>query len=78
MDRGNAPVFGVGRKEYTRIVRTAFSMRRKTLFNNLKTIMDADSVTDILSSLGIPPAARAQEISPEQYAGIAHLAKDMK
>lgn len=45
----------------------AFAMRRKTLANNLKGM---DGALDALSSLGIPPAARAESLEPAQLAAL--------
>ncbi|ASP40785.1 16S rRNA (adenine(1518)-N(6)/adenine(1519)-N(6))-dimethyltransferase [Bacterioplanes sanyensis] len=49
------------------VVRSAFSMRRKTLRNTLKTLIDADQ----LSALGIDPTLRPERITLEQYVCIA-------
>lgn len=49
------------------LVAQAFSMRRKTLANNLKTILSATQLTD----LGIDPVLRPEQISVAQYVQIA-------
>ncbi len=58
---------------YSRIVRRAFSMRRKTLVNNLKQDFPVKNISEAMDSLGIAPGARAQEISPELFARLAEL-----
>lgn len=53
------------------VVRQAFSQRRKTLRNNLKGMVDGDT----LAALGIDPARRPQTLSVEEFVHIAnHLA----
>lgn len=49
------------------LVATAFSMRRKTLANNLKPLLSADE----LLSLGINPVMRPEQISIIDYVNIA-------
>lgn len=52
------------------VVRTAFSQRRKTLRNNLKPLIDADT----LQSLDIDPTLRPERLSLEAFIRIAdHL-----
>lgn len=50
-----------------RLVAQAFSMRRKTLANNLKPLLHADEI----KSLNINPALRPEQISVSEYAQIA-------
>lgn len=50
-----------------RLVASAFSMRRKTLANNLKTLLTAAE----LSALGINPCLRPEQISVTEYVQIA-------
>lgn len=50
-----------------RLVACAFSMRRKTLANNLKKVMDIQE----LSRLGIDPSLRPEQISVTEYVQIA-------
>ena len=52
---------------FARIVAAAFSQRRKTLRNSLRAFLSEAE----LRSLAIAPAARAQELSVEQFAAIA-------
>lgn len=63
----------VPREAYARLVRRAFSMRRKTLVNNLKQDFPVQNVVAAMEQLGIAPSVRAQEISPELFARLAEL-----
>lgn len=64
------PICDVPRKDYAAVVRAAFSMRRKTIFNNLKPLLGGDAKS-ILESCKIDPKARAQELSPSDFCEIA-------
>lgn len=66
------PACDVPRAEYAAVVRAAFSMRRKTIYNNLKPLAKGDAKS-ILESCKIDPNARAQELSPAQFCEIAKL-----
>ncbi len=72
------PHFDVARADYTRIVRAAFAMRRKTIFNNLKALAGADAARAALHQAEIPENARAQDLAPNQYATIARNMKDLQ
>ena len=50
-----------------KVVATAFSQRRKTLRNALKSLFDEAALIEA----GIEPAARAETLSLEQYARLA-------
>ncbi len=65
------PICDAPRKDYTKIIRAAFSMRRKTLFNNLKSLCDANTVIAILNDCNIDPQTRAQCLSPSQFCSLA-------
>ncbi|HUG73404.1 MAG TPA: 16S rRNA (adenine(1518)-N(6)/adenine(1519)-N(6))-dimethyltransferase RsmA [Steroidobacteraceae bacterium] len=53
------------------LVAQAFSQRRKTLRNSLRSLLDAAAI----ASAGIDPAARPETLSPEQFAQLAALAQ---
>lgn len=59
-------------KTLVNIVRTSFSMRRKTLRNNLKNIMNDEQ----LNSLGIDPSIRPERLTLAQYVAIADFVYD--
>lgn len=54
-----------------RFFNMAFSMRRKTLVNNLGSIADKKLLAETLVSLNIKPNARAEELSTEQFIVLA-------
>ena len=54
------------------VVATAFAMRRKTLANNLKPLLNAAA----LSALQIDPSKRPEQISILEYVEIAHYIAD--
>lgn len=54
------------------VVRQAFSMRRKTLRNTLKTLISADNI----AALGIDAGLRPERLSLEQYVQIADFVFD--
>ena len=60
------------RKQLERITAQAFSMRRKIIKTSLKGILGAD-ILQKLTSLGINPTSRAEELSIEQFCQIANL-----
>jgi 16S rRNA (adenine1518-N6/adenine1519-N6)-dimethyltransferase len=53
---------------FSRVVSMAFSQRGKTLGNALRTLLARDEI----SRLEIDPQARAERISPAQFAGLAN------
>ena len=53
------------------LVAKAFSMRRKTLANNLKGVMDADTIM----TLGIDPSMRPEHLSILDYIHLTHAMK---
>jgi 16S rRNA (adenine1518-N6/adenine1519-N6)-dimethyltransferase len=53
------------------LVAQAFSQRRKTLRNSLRSLLDAAAI----ASAGIDPAARPETLAPEQFAQLAALAQ---
>ncbi|MGB1091311.1 MAG: 16S rRNA (adenine(1518)-N(6)/adenine(1519)-N(6))-dimethyltransferase RsmA [Oceanobacter sp.] len=56
-------------KTLERVVREAFSMRRKTLRNTLKQLIDSDK----LEAIGINTSLRPEVLTLEQYVQIANL-----
>ncbi|MGH8459365.1 MAG: rRNA adenine N-6-methyltransferase family protein, partial [Nevskiales bacterium] len=53
---------------YSRVVAMAFSQRRKTLGNALRNLLTRDEI----GRLDIDPQARAERISPAQFALLAN------
>lgn len=56
---------------FFRVVRTAFSQRRKILSNSLKSI--SNTINDILKEAHIEPSRRAETLTLEDFANIANL-----
>ncbi|MCX5833990.1 MAG: 16S rRNA (adenine(1518)-N(6)/adenine(1519)-N(6))-dimethyltransferase RsmA, partial [Deltaproteobacteria bacterium] len=58
------------------VIRSAFSKRRKTLMNNLKTSsrigLRDETILRILEGLGIDPARRAETLTPEDFAHLSN------
>ena len=66
-----APAFEiVDQALFDRIVASAFSQRRKTLSNGLKTIMSAQQI----SAAGIDPGIRAERLSAAEFARLTAVA----
>jgi len=61
---------------FSRLVRTAFAQRRKTLFNNLKSKTwqgyDTKQIQDLLEKCGIGEMNRAEELSIQQFAALCN------
>lgn len=62
-----SPYPDVNFKALEQLVANAFSMRRKTVANNLKNILKASE----LDALGIDPSLRPEQISVTDYVQIA-------
>lgn len=61
-----------------RIARAGFSARRKTLANNLANSLHVPrvEVEPLITSLGLLPSVRAQEVSIEQWVGLAEMLRE--
>jgi 16S rRNA (adenine1518-N6/adenine1519-N6)-dimethyltransferase len=57
------------RGRFARVVASAFSMRRKTLRNSLRGIIDADG----FAAAGIDAGRRPETLSPAEFARLAAL-----
>ena len=67
-----SPAFPARQRDLERVTQAAFGQRRKMLRQSLRTLFsDAEAV---LTGLSIPPTARAEELSIEQFCALArHL-----
>jgi 16S rRNA (adenine1518-N6/adenine1519-N6)-dimethyltransferase len=54
------------------LLQQAFAQRRKTLRNNLKGLLDAETIT----ALGIDPGLRPERLSLEDFARLARALPD--
>ncbi|OPY14414.1 MAG: Ribosomal RNA small subunit methyltransferase A [Syntrophus sp. PtaB.Bin001] len=76
----NKPLFPVKDETlFSRIVRTSFAQRRKTLLNNLKCAdwhgYDLKKIQNLLGDLGISEKRRAEELSIQDFAKISNAFK---
>lgn len=62
-------------KLFFRIIKTAFSQRRKTLSNSLKPL--SKGIKEILTSAGIEPEIRAESLSIEEFGRLADLIRQV-
>ena len=71
--RRSTEVPDVGRspKQFLSFVNAAFSSRRKMLRNNLKGTYDMAAVEAALESLGLPAAARPQDLSIDHFVALS-------
>lgn len=69
LTRLEEPRFPADEKTLSRIVAAGFNQRRKMLRSSLKGI--APDMEAVLESVGIPPTARAEEISLERFCALA-------
>lgn len=67
------PQFDIEREFYSKTVRALFSMRRKTLLNNMTSALSLPKTRaeEILASLNIRTNERAENLTPEQFSEIA-------
>jgi 16S rRNA (adenine1518-N6/adenine1519-N6)-dimethyltransferase len=65
------PAFAVPRA-YARTVSAAFSQRRKTLRNALRSLLDIEGI----KAAGVDPGVRPETLSPAQFAALAAQVKD--
>ncbi len=55
------------------LLKTAFKHRRKTLWNNLRVGFDEQSILTVFQSCGIPPQARPEGLTLQQYACLSRV-----
>lgn len=55
---------------FWRLVRAAFSQKRKTLFNNWKGLYDEERLREAIGKAGVEPQARAETLSLDQFAAL--------
>lgn len=62
---------GVEKSAFLQFVRSSFAQKRKTLANNLRaTGISPAILSAALAATGIPPASRAESLSPETFAAL--------
>lgn len=67
------PFIAKDNNQLSKIVAQAFSMRRKTLRNNLKKIVSSEQI----ESIGIDPSHRAETLSVEDFVRLSNLVSDL-
>lgn len=72
----NPSVGDLTEEAFARVVRAAFSSRRKTLRNTLGTLYDRDRSVDALEAEGIDPGRRAETLSVEDFAALTRRLLD--
>lgn len=60
---------------FSRLVKAAFSMRRKTLRNNLSSLFDKSAVPAVIAQAGLTEACRAEELSADDFERLFEAAK---
>lgn len=66
-------------KLFRTVVRAAFSQRRKTLLNALKTLnMEKEKIEELLLSSGIDPKRRGETLSIEEFVKVTNKLKENK
>ena len=62
-------------RDLKRLVEAAFAHRRKTLPNSLQLVgfAERERAAEALEALGLPPATRAERLTPAQFAALAEL-----
>jgi len=60
-------------RSYEKIVKRGFSQRRKMMLKLLKADWPLPGLQDAFKALGIPPQARAETVTLEQYVQLTHL-----
>jgi 16S rRNA (adenine1518-N6/adenine1519-N6)-dimethyltransferase len=65
-------------KKFETLVKLGFGAKRKMLRNNLHSIIERSSLSELMSNLGISENARAEEISVTQWVDLANMIGDLK
>jgi 16S rRNA (adenine1518-N6/adenine1519-N6)-dimethyltransferase len=58
---------------FGQFLKRCFAQKRKTLRNNLRAMLDEESVDSILREAGVAPTARAEELNLAQFARLFEL-----
>ncbi len=56
-----------------KLIKLAFLMRRKTLYNNLKNDYSRESILSAFSALDLPEDIRGERLTPEQFVSLAKI-----
>ena len=61
---------GILSSEFVKFLNTCFAMRRKLLKKNLASAVSSDVLSEAFSILNISDTARAEELTPDEFAGL--------
>ena len=65
-------------KEFVKITKASFLMRRKTMLNNLISLCSSkEKAKELLNKAGIEENARAESLSKDDYLRLAKIYKEM-
>jgi len=70
--RSEPPAHVVDEKLLMRMIKAGFGMRRKTLTNALKGVVDGGKLRSAISSLELPPTIRGEALSVEEWIALAN------
>lgn len=65
-------------KLFFELIKTNFTKRRKTIINSLSSIIDKETLKEVLNKLNINCNIRGEELSLKQYADITNTICDLK
>ncbi|MCD4774661.1 MAG: hypothetical protein K8S15_01255 [Candidatus Aegiribacteria sp.] len=54
-------------------MKVSFSMRRKTIQNNLKALLGKEEALKLLEMAGVDPGLRAEQLPPEKFVRMAEV-----
>lgn len=75
--RSKPPVDVVSERKFFRVVKAAFSQRRKTLSNAMKTTgLPVAQISEMLAEAGIDPVRRGETLSLAEFAAVANAWRD--
>jgi 16S rRNA (adenine1518-N6/adenine1519-N6)-dimethyltransferase len=74
----STPSVEVGKEDvFLKIIRTAFSQRRKTLVNNLKDLASKEKLQYFIAQKGFKEGVRSQELSLKDFADLSLYVQDL-
>lgn len=75
LERRPEPVIGPEvERRFRRIVAVCFSRRRKTVLNNLASVLGREAAASALDAAGVDSGLRAEQIGPEDFVRLAEAA----
>ncbi|MFA6349978.1 MAG: 16S rRNA (adenine(1518)-N(6)/adenine(1519)-N(6))-dimethyltransferase RsmA [Candidatus Omnitrophota bacterium] len=67
------PVEVKDKEKFFRLIRCSFAQKRKTLRNNLKTVMPAKTIEGFIAKKSLSPNVRAEELSLQDFADLSNF-----